>query len=166
MRKAKEPKATLTVQARENLSAQIESQTAYREAVTRQDMPAGLTSPTGDIGFSRQVDTSALDASISHQKRILAEGTPEPVSGNERARLEKEAKEDAEYLSKHLLTHKEMDLMPKHGYEYSRAVRKSIAHEVGCPETQRRAFRYRSNMARLDPENPEAQSIEALRRDS
>ncbi len=153
----------MTVEAREKMSAEIQRDEEFCEAVKSGDAPPGMATPISDIG-GRALDTGGIEASIAHRKRVLAEGTPERISGEKRVAAEKRLKEIKDVLQDRLLTHRENELMPKDGYEYHKAVRKSIGSEVGNPETRDLMMEFRGLSARLYPDDPEAQSIDALRR--
>ena len=143
------------------MTAQIDKEKEYRSLVKNADNIA----PGNLAPVDCREDVSRLDKKIEHMEKVLSDGTPQRVSGNARHQMEQERKQIAEELREKMLTRKEMDLLPRHGYEYHRAVRKSIAQEVGSSEFQRKSNRYREISARLEPENPEACSIEALRKE-
>ncbi len=166
MPRGRPPKYIMTVPERKALSEKIQQETDFRDAVERDDLPPGVTGPIGDMGGIKTLKTGTIDKNIAHLKKVLAEGTPERISGEERRNAETKRRELAERLRDKLLTHKEMDLMPRDGYAYHRAVRKSTAQEVGNEQTRSEMQEYRRLSALLDPDNPETQSIEALRRDT
>lgn len=152
--------STLTPQQRAQLANKIKEDSEFRDAI-KQDGALGEVVPDGG-----RIDTGALDARINHYKKILNDGTPEKLSGAARVQAEAEYKELGEKLNKLMLTRKEMDLLPRHGYEYNRAVRKTSKQEVGNPEFAKMATRYRALGSRIDPDNPESVSVEALRSDT
>lgn len=162
--KKREQGKILTMSEREELTSSIRRDEDFRDMVKKGDLAPGQMGPMQSAEGS--VDIGAIERSIAHKKAVLAAGTPQALTGPERAAAEARRKVLAEQLGERLLTHKEMDLMPKHGYEYHRAVRKSTAQEVGNPETQAMMSEYRNLSAQLDPDNPEAQSIEALRKNT
>jgi len=164
MEQQKTTRRILTLKERENLTDEIRQKSAYRDALKDNDRSPGTMGPVNDLGGGREVNTTSLEAGIARQKRILADGTPEEMTRAERGSAEREMKQLKEELGELLLTHREMDLMPKDGYEYHRTVRKSSKQEVGNPLTQRKMHRYRELAARIDPDNPEAQSTEGLRK--
>ena len=159
MAKAKKLKEAFTPQAREVMERQIEGESKYLSELRSGDAPPAQVYPMSE----GKVDLSIIEKRIAHQKKVLASGTPELATGKERERLEKRYKELREELPKRLLTHRQNDLGPKNGHEYNVAVRKAVRMEVGNAETQSMAREYRAIGAALDPENPEASSIEALR---
>lgn len=155
-------KRVMTHQEREALNASIESEESYREQVRN----AGRGEPGRLETIDPREDPKRLDAKIKHLKRVRDEGTPDEASGKDRAKIEAEYRSLKERLPDKLLTRKEMDLLPKHGYDYRLAVEKAKSHEVGNLETQREIQRFRELGTRLDPGNPIASSIEALRRNA
>jgi len=148
----------------------MEAEIAQRES----DLGASKKElPPADVGQGfapanlpgASVDEAKARMQIAQQRAVLDAGNPanDKFTGNERDTAYQEAREHAEWLEKNMLTQKEMEMFPKDAYDYSRAVRKSQAQEVGSRDFQFHANRYRELMRRLDPDNPEAHSIEALR---
>ena len=158
---ARKLKRTMSPADRARLSQQIQEEQDYKAGLAR-PLQDGITGPDGGLE-GKPVNTHNIDVRVNRMQNVLKDGTPDKFSRKETVEAEKEAREHKEWLEKHMLTQREMDLMPRDGYEFSRAVRKTTAQEVGSPEFQKRAGRYRELMRRIAPDDPEAQSIEALR---
>lgn len=162
--KAGRKSATLTAEQRSRLVESIEAEQAYRASLGG-DLPEDGTVGSMNAAGSKVVSTDKIDRKIGNLQRALKDGTPGPVkNATERHRLEKEAADLETWIKDHALTRKEIDLMPRHGYEYHAAVRKSQKSEVGNPDFAKKCGRYREIMSVIDPENPEATSIDRLRK--
>lgn len=153
----------LSSREREDLVNRIEAETAYKNSLGK-DLPDDGTLGSLDAAGSKLVDKEKLGAKIKRMENTLERGTVAQAKGPERNKLVQEAADLKVWIRDHALTRKELDLMPRHGYEYHAAVRKSQKSEVGNPDFAKKCGRYREIMARIDPENPEATSIDILRK--
>lgn len=161
--KKKVTKKVMPKAQREALAAQIEEERAYKRGVGRDLPDSGHLAPLTPDGKS--VDTSKIDARISRMEQVLKDGTPEELKASERRRAEERHSQLAGILSDKLLTNAEMDLFPRNGHSYHKAVQKSLKSEVGSPQTSKECEEYRELGERLWPDDPEKSSIEALRRE-
>lgn len=154
----------MTVTERERLLAQIDSEKSYRRQLGK-DLPENGSLGAMDAAGTKAVSTAKLDAKIKRMEGVLEGGTPDgKLKAAEIRAMEAEAKALAAWIADHALTRKEIDLMPRHGYEYHAAVRKSSKSEVGNPEFAKKCGRYREIQAQIAPEDPEATSIDKLRK--
>lgn len=93
-------------------------------------------------------------------KRALAEGSPADMTDAERLQLEKVKKEYEEWAPK-LMMPERMKKLKGNDAGFKEAVKLSL--QENSQEFQKRTEAYQSAMRQLEPENPEAGSIEALR---
>ena len=156
--------SVMSPERREQLQSQIAQEKAYKAGLGKNLPDEGLLGPT-DAAGGLGVSTSKIDGRISRMEGAIAAGTPAPLSGPAKQKAEKRADALRGWLSERLLTSREMDLFARDGYEYQRAVHKSKKNEVGNPQFAKNANEYRGLMQSIDPGNPEASSIERLRKD-
>lgn len=161
--KAGRAQRALTPIERQGLIDKIEAEKAYRRNLGS-DLPDDGTLGTVDVAGGKSVSSGKIDARVARLERVLEEGTLERPKAAEAKRMEVEAKELEAWIKDHALTRKELDLMPRHGYEYHAAVRKSQKSEVGNPDFAKKCERYRHIQAMLHPDDPEATSIDKIRK--
>ena len=118
----------------------------------------------------RPVDEESVRTRIRRNERALQAMSPEnrKIKGRERQQAVKEMRGHELWLKKHMLTTYEMGAYPSStdiakDRNYRNAVDKSFKQEVGNPEFQRRASRYKELARRLEPDDPELPNIERLR---
>ena len=118
----------------------------------------------------RPVDEESVRTRIRRGERALQLMSPEgrKFKGAERNKADKEMREHEKWLKKHMLTTYEMGAYPSadnisKDRNYRNAVDKSFKQEVGNPEFQRRAKRYKELARRLEPDDSELHNIERLR---
>ncbi len=167
------PRQLMTVDEVERTKREIAQEEEYLEGLHRAPKDE-LGSSLAHAETSRSVDADAIRAGIARKKKSLERLSPEShkLAGRERQKACDEMSQDEEYLRKHMLTTYEMGAYPPKpsdenyavkNQKYLQAVEKSKKMEVGNPEFQKRAQRYKLNARRLDPTDPELPNIERFR---
>lgn len=160
---SKKNSPTMSQAQREEMARQIEQENAYKSGIG-QDIPT-----TGQLGVvipdGKPVDPAKIDGRVGKLQAALEAGTPKPYSEKDRDKMSKKAEELGKWIAERALTKRQMQLLPRDMHEYSLAVRKSRKWEVGSPEFSEKANEYRDIMRRLNPDDPDAGSIEALRKE-
>lgn len=115
------------------------------------------------------VNRNRLNEQQKQVKRVLDEGRPEPVSPEDKDRLEKLAEELKEAFDPYLQTRDEVRVVSRSKPEYFSALDKAQAWSKPQAKLKGRspeqlAEAYRNIKRRLEPENPEAGSLDRLRR--
>lgn len=152
-------KPLMSEQARKELTQRIEQEKQYLQSLKNEKGSAGVL----DAAVGRDVDQSKVQQRIRHMQKTLKHHSIPKLTAAQKDALGRERTDLETWITKMALTKKEMDYLPRHGYEFSRAVRKSTKQEVGSPEFTKKAERYRYISRLLEPDDPEAGSIEKLR---
>lgn len=109
-----------------------------------------------------QEDPGDIMRDIRRRKRALAAMSPHVLDRKEKERLDRQRKQDEEFLKKHMMTRKRMGLKPGHP-DFDKAINECVDKEH-APQFKKVAKRYQQTMRQLDQENPDAGNIERLRR--
>lgn len=133
----------------------------------------GKETSSDGVGYmqhaSRHIeDEKQLKVEIANYKRALEDGTPKPFKTTAQANQAYAwAKKAEKWIKENMPLQKEMHRNYPTGkspegaeFDFERSVKKQMAWQK---EGQKHAMMYRYLMRRLDPENPEAGSIERLR---
>lgn len=115
----------------------------------------------GHIWRDVEKDEKLMDGREKRLARILADGTPEPISAEERGRLESRERELRESLSKRMITRKMTQLRPG-SMEFTKA-RNAMAKNEMSPGFAGDAAEWKNLRRRLDPDDPDAANLEAIR---
>ncbi len=150
----------------ERLESEIRQEKAYLRGMDEVSEEVDLPHSRG----ARPVDASAIRARIRRKEKALEKLSPKSrkLTGRAANRALAEMKEDEAYLRDNLLSTWDMGAFPKaddmeKDHQYRMATEKSIKQEVGNPETQMRAARYKRNARLIDPDDPELCNIERFR---
>ncbi len=103
----------------------------------------------------------AMDDRERRIRRTLASGAPDPLVGNERVKVETLEKQLRESLQKRMITRKMMALRPG-SIEFTKA-KNSMAKNEMSAEFNKDAAAWKNLRRRLDPEDPDAANLEAIR---
>lgn len=163
----------LTVSERERLRSQVAEDRGYLESLhsapkTFDALQAEAFLPP--VEASRSVEAASIQARLKRTERAIERMDPanQRLSGRDRQAACREMKEHEEWLRKRMLSTYDMGAYPSssdHGKQqnFSRAVNKSFAQEVGSREFRDRARRYKELARRLEPDDPELSNIERFR---
>lgn len=107
-----------------------------------------------------QEDPGEIIQRMRRHQKALDQGTPQPLGRRERERLEKRAMEDREWL-KNQMCPKKLYYTKDNSPDFQTAVE-------ACKRERTQQFaevsnRYKNAMRQLDPETPDASSVEKLR---
>ena len=116
-------------------------------------------------------DAGLISQQMRRAKRVLDRGSPVDLSRRERAAMERQAKEDAEFLRRQMVPKKVYNQPSvfhrgdriEQNPAFAKAQSAVEKREVMNSEFQKRANRYKNSMRQLDPDNPEASNLERLR---
>lgn len=117
-----------------------------------------------------QTKRARLNEQQKQVLKILADQTPEPTNPEIRDRLSKHADELKEKIAPYLQTNKELRATSYRDQDFMTAIRKAKdwskpSKELGGRAPQDLAEDYKNIMRRLDPENPDADSLDTFRKD-
>ncbi len=166
MAKLKEkPRASRSMSERERdeLTAQIEQERAFKAGLGK-DLPDSGGFGVVNDADGKGVNTGPIDARIARINRALKAGEVSPLKGADRNAAIARHRYLEGHLPELLLTEREMDLFPRDGHDYQAAVRKTLKHEVGNQETQKKIEEFRTLGRSLYPDDAEKSSVERLRK--
>ena len=147
---------------REQLMDQIDQEKAFQASLGR-ELPdngsLGSMSEAGGLG----VDKRKIAKRVGNMNRAISEQEAPELRGATRnaAIARHKALEDS--LPERLMTRFDQDQFPRHGHDYSVAVRRA-KNEIGNPAVQKDVAEFRRLGRSLFPEDPEKASVERLRK--
>lgn len=147
---------------RQELLDQIDQEKSFQAQLGQELPDNGQTAPMGDTG-SLGVDKSKIGKRIGNMVRAISEQEAPELRGSARnvAIARHKALEDS--LPERLMTKFDQDQFPRHGHDYSVAVRRAKI-EIGNPSVQKDIAEYRRLGRSIYPEDTEKSSVERLRK--
>ena len=117
----------------------------------------------GFIDQDVKMDAGIMDARERKIRRVLADGSPEPLTGEARAKLEADEKSLRARLVAKMLNRKMMSLKPG-TMEFTKA-RNMLAQNEMSAEFNRDASMWKHIRRQLDPADPDIANLENIRPD-
>ncbi len=147
---------------RQELLDQIDQEKAFQASLGR-ELPdngsLGAMSEAGSLG----VDKRKISKRVANMSRAVAEGEAPVLRGAQRNAALARYKHLADSLPENLMTKFDQDQFPRHGHDYSIAVRRAKV-EIGNPSVQKDIAEYRRLGRALFPDDADKASIERLRK--
>ena len=152
---------------RDRLKARIDEDKAILSEVLHGPAdPDGVAIPARS---AVNVNTAAIQRRISRKEKHLEAVDPanRRLSGAQRQAASNRMATLEEWFKKHMISQDEMSMKASSNFAlnsaYNKAVKKSMAQEVGNPEFSKNAQEYKQLARLMEPEDPELGNIERFR---
>lgn len=152
------PARTLTVNERESINTLIEEKKSLLGATEEAREGALTVVATKEMGINKD----RLRTDIKHLEEVLAKESPRMAAPKDRDRLESRRRELAEILRNEILeTREEIEVLNHNHPAWTTAIKKAQMR----PRWEGRIAEYREICKQLDPDDPNAGSLDAIRKD-
>lgn len=160
--KPKAAKRVMGDNERQELLDQIDQEKAFQASLGRELPDNGTLGSMAEAG-SLGVDKRKIGKRIGNLSRAVSEGAAPVLRGSQRNAALARYKHLSEKLPEHLMTRFDQDQFPRHGHDYSVAVRRAKV-EIGNPTVQKDIQEFRRLGRALFPDDADKASIERLRK--
>ena len=147
---------------REALMDQIDQEKAFQASLGRELPDNGSLGSMAEAG-SLGVDKRKIGKRVANLSRAVAEGEAPVLRGAERNAALARYKHLTERLPENLMTKFDQDQFPRHGHDYSVAVRRAKV-EIGNEAVKKDIAEFRRLGRALFPDDQDKASIERLRK--